>query len=1626
MKHSEKLPFFAILVFQGCTIQYARSEELEYDYEQYHDALVGKVSEDEYYEEVVTAAPEFLSLATELVVDAGDSFHLPCFVTSMEEYVLMWMKNEEFISVGNQILNSQGGKYDLEISAKGNSLVVNNASTSDRGTYHCQVSSYNLASLQHMVSVRVQPVLQTIPSGSVSLKEGDSLTLNCYLSAGDPYPDVWWRIRNAEEDTDHLEQELEVTNVTRSHTGDYICLADNGFGVKEVSSEVSVLVEFAPEVEMEQVYLQSTTGSHIYISCNVQSSPKARVTWTKDGQNIVSSGSDSYSETVDGDTHKLFLLTMTHETFGDYSCKAENIFGISRKSTHVSVHGCWSTHQPQYLTEQDLKLVPVTGQFERNNILYGIVCTHPFVDSLDEQFPDREENNIPDNENSLSLETATVSSSRSMDYRNILESKEEERSPNVLTNEVDKDEYGKDSSEFVELLNNNVYVKPKEDKNGSLKLISIDSNTDSTGIKIAQSTDNKNKTNNFEEKNQISQTKLDLFIDGEKAEDTELGTTFDESEYEANIHDANDAKNQSYKTENSVTSANNDIVKEGDEERSNVKLKVKNKKLTANQEMRSKVTNVPEIEIEQVYLHSTTGSFIYISCIVQSSPEARVTWKKDGQNIVLSGSDLYSESVDRDTHNLFLLTVTHESFGDYSCKAENIFGMSRQSTHVSVQGCWSTHHTYYLSEQNVDLVSASGLLDRSTIQYGIVCTQPFVESPDYQFPDLEENKITQIENSLTIETTRVPSFTSIEYGVTSGTKEEANTIDNTVVDAKEKKHYEDNKHISKVNLKLSIDDEKTGTTWNEKSEPNTHDADDATIHAYKIKNSVKPANRDMTTQGDETMSDVKLEAKKKYITSNKENGSKITNTPVIDIAQIFLKYTKGSYIYLSCVVQSSPEARVTWTKDGQNIVSSDSDLYSESVDGDTHNLILLTESVGVYSCKAENSFGMSQESTHVSERGCWSTHQNTYLSEQDLNLVPTTGHVNGGIIEFGIVCTHPLVDSPDEQFSDLQENKIDNSLMIEATPVPSSPSIEHGAISDLKEEQKSRDVDENGKEPDNFKPLDEPSLVSNPQENKIDNHLRNLATPVPGSPSIEFGAISDLSEKQRSRDGDIDESGKEPAKLLQNNHPLRMYVNKDKQNEDKLHHEEHEISPIENSPVSKTVEISSSSAEYEVKLDTKEEEEEINSLISSHENINNTKIVLANVLEADAFQYGKNKYILVPDHEENKMSQNDNSLTIETTPVPSSPSLRSYIYGVISDPKEEQISINSDTDDNNEMSDNNLGIYTDIEKQNERKNDSLEIEYPESRSGTAEIPNSVVEAKEQENQKDNKQISQAALKLSIDDETNEEEIHRTNLNISGAEVDHKESGSHVHDANDAIVSLNKIKNGTTHGIANSKAEIEEAEISSNPENISNIMHNSQTDSQQPSRIDVMDPHHESGLTKFELTQITKPQINHTIEISPTKHEEPVDRRLALLEKYKDKTFEECKLLSDIVIENANSIKMTIRLTESDCHRDCQTTPGCLGWFVGGVGGVKSCVLYGCGGFKEISQLHAVSSRVGDCFDESVDLDELYSCEFSDYSYVGGERFERIVQPNGAHLSGGKLAILLFCITVLIFITRTLP
>jgi len=408
MKLMKRISFLFAMFLQGCS-----SDQYEYDYDEYNEYNVETSEEESVHdkENAVTSLPQFLSQSTNLAVDSGETLTLPCYVNKVDDYVLMWIKDGEIISLGNKIIKSEEDRYSLEVNEQGNKLVIQYAIPQDRGNYRCQVSSYNLAYIDHTVTVRVEPVIETYPKGQIFLKEGDSVQLLCYLYAGEPQPEVFWMIRNTENDTEHLEQQLDLTNVSRHHSGQYICIADNGYGLKPVSKEVAVSVQYAPEMSIEQVYLSSNKGSYIIISCRVESSPRARVIWSKDGQRILPEwpDQDQYVLIMDRNKHNLLLKTVTADSFGVYSCSAENSLGVSQVSTDVSGHGCWATHKYEQLSVEDINILTDNKHIDKENIQYGVACKQPFTDFIVEaaQNLDKDEN--------TKVETQTASSIKQTD-----------------------------------------------------------------------------------------------------------------------------------------------------------------------------------------------------------------------------------------------------------------------------------------------------------------------------------------------------------------------------------------------------------------------------------------------------------------------------------------------------------------------------------------------------------------------------------------------------------------------------------------------------------------------------------------------------------------------------------------------------------------------------------------------------------------------------------------------------------------------------------------------------------------------------------------------------------------------------------------------------------------------------------------------------------------------------------------------------------------------------------------------------------------------------------------------------------------------------------------------------------
>ena len=65
----------------------------------------------------------------------------------------------------------------------------------------------------------------------------------------------------------------------------------------------------------------------------MHSSPKAKVEWFKNGRPL---GEREGHISTRGNKHSLHLFSMKEQTFGTYSCRAENKLGMDEKSTQVS------------------------------------------------------------------------------------------------------------------------------------------------------------------------------------------------------------------------------------------------------------------------------------------------------------------------------------------------------------------------------------------------------------------------------------------------------------------------------------------------------------------------------------------------------------------------------------------------------------------------------------------------------------------------------------------------------------------------------------------------------------------------------------------------------------------------------------------------------------------------------------------------------------------------------------------------------------------------------------------------------------------------------------------------------------------------------------------------------------------------------------------------------------------------------------------------------------------------------------------------------------------------------------------------------------------------------------------
>jgi hypothetical protein len=66
----------------------------------------------------------------------------------------LWKKGEDFVAVGDRIINPSDARLQLVKETNGNTLVISLAEEEDAGEYICQVSTYKPIEIKHSVKIR--------------------------------------------------------------------------------------------------------------------------------------------------------------------------------------------------------------------------------------------------------------------------------------------------------------------------------------------------------------------------------------------------------------------------------------------------------------------------------------------------------------------------------------------------------------------------------------------------------------------------------------------------------------------------------------------------------------------------------------------------------------------------------------------------------------------------------------------------------------------------------------------------------------------------------------------------------------------------------------------------------------------------------------------------------------------------------------------------------------------------------------------------------------------------------------------------------------------------------------------------------------------------------------------------------------------------------------------------------------------------------------------------------------------------------------------------------------------------------------------------------------------------------
>ncbi|XP_016315955.1 basement membrane-specific heparan sulfate proteoglycan core protein isoform X2 [Sinocyclocheilus anshuiensis] len=219
-------------------------------------------------------------------------------------------------------------------------MTITNAQAKNQGTYRCVAS--NLFGMTHSIAsliVRESPKAVVTPAGSVRIRVGDPINLECQ-AAGEPRPSVrWHRLDNNRRtilsspvpvDSSAI---MQILVARPEDSGTYVCTVQNNQGTTETRVEVFVeggpQVPTVPRASVREPMIVVVEGSTATLHCDAHGFPKPTITWSKERSSL-----PWRHKIVD---NSLVLPNVGRQDSGQYVCNATNHMGTSEVTIMLEV-----------------------------------------------------------------------------------------------------------------------------------------------------------------------------------------------------------------------------------------------------------------------------------------------------------------------------------------------------------------------------------------------------------------------------------------------------------------------------------------------------------------------------------------------------------------------------------------------------------------------------------------------------------------------------------------------------------------------------------------------------------------------------------------------------------------------------------------------------------------------------------------------------------------------------------------------------------------------------------------------------------------------------------------------------------------------------------------------------------------------------------------------------------------------------------------------------------------------------------------------------------------------------------------------------------------------------------------